>query len=171
MFDLIILDHILAEGEKGLTFLPQLKDVAAHVPIIVISGELDAQDQLQALQGPRAASYVVTKPVDWDELKKRVEIALTECGIGEAIRILHSLERTEKPNPGEQDGRYLARLARQHAILKQLRASGEPANVSRLSREFGVARRTIARDLRELIQRGQLSPVQYPEWDKEAPHD
>jgi CheY-like chemotaxis protein len=168
MFDVIILDHILAEGERGLAFIPPLKAIAAHVPIIVISGELDAQSQLQALQGPRSASFMVTKPVDLDELVKVVEIALTECGMGEALGILQSLERAENIEPGDPDRRYLARLVRQHEMLKRLRASSEPANISELSREFGVARRTIARDLRELIQRGQLTPAHVPEWDQEA---
>jgi CheY-like chemotaxis protein len=168
MFDLVILDHNLAQGEKGVTFIPRLKEAAAHVPIIVISGELDVQGQLRALQGPRSASFVLTKPVDLDELKKMVEIALTECGMGEAVSILYSMERAEKPDAGEPDRRYIARLARQHEILKELRATGGPANVSRLGREFNVARRTIARDLRELVQRGQLKPEHYPEWETDT---
>src|SRR5512136_2374136 len=55
--DLIILDHVLAQGELGLAFLPRLKEAAAHVPIIVISGTLDITAQLKALQGPGAAHY------------------------------------------------------------------------------------------------------------------
>src|SRR5215510_8189359 len=51
--DLIILDHILAEGERGAEFLPRLKETAAHVPIIIISGTLKIQERLAALQGPR----------------------------------------------------------------------------------------------------------------------
>src|ERR1043166_117441 len=47
----IILDHILANGEFGTDFLPRLKDVAAHVPVIVISGTLDIKGKLKALQG------------------------------------------------------------------------------------------------------------------------
>src|SRR5205085_2300487 len=49
--DLILLDHVLSGGEKGTEFLPRLKAVAAHVPIIVISGSLDIRQQLKALQG------------------------------------------------------------------------------------------------------------------------
>src|SRR5688500_9584390 len=49
---LILLDHILSDGEKGAEFLPRLKRVAPHIPIIVISGSLDIQAQLKALQGP-----------------------------------------------------------------------------------------------------------------------
>jgi transcriptional antiterminator len=59
-------------------------------------------------------------------------------------------------------------LARQHDMLKKLRASGQPANVSQFSRDYNVSRRTIARDLRELVQRGQIPPELYPEWDKES---
>jgi CheY-like chemotaxis protein len=38
--DLILLDNILNEGERGLELLPRLKDAAAHVPVIIISGTL-----------------------------------------------------------------------------------------------------------------------------------
>src|SRR5262245_1809047 len=50
--DLIILDNVLAQGELGTAFLPRLKAVAAHVPIIIISGTLDIAGQLRILQGP-----------------------------------------------------------------------------------------------------------------------
>ena len=36
--DVIILDHVLADGELGADFLPRLKDAAAHVPVLLISG-------------------------------------------------------------------------------------------------------------------------------------
>src|SRR3954449_70608 len=53
--DLIILDHVLAEGERGTDFLPRIKAVASHVPIIIISGTLDIEGQLSALSGPLSA--------------------------------------------------------------------------------------------------------------------
>ena len=76
--DLIILDHVLEAGEKGLEFLPRLKAAAAHVPVILISGTLRIREQLAALQGPRAAHYFLEKPVDLDELDRIVE---TDTGI------------------------------------------------------------------------------------------
>jgi len=39
--DIIILDHVLAGGERGADFLPKLKELAAHVPIVIVSGTLD----------------------------------------------------------------------------------------------------------------------------------
>jgi DeoR/GlpR family transcriptional regulator of sugar metabolism len=48
--------------------------------------------------------------------------------------------------------------------LKRLRGSDDRANVSQLSRDFKVSRKTIIRDLRDLIQRNQLDPVVYPDW-------
>jgi len=165
--DLIILDHVLADGERGAEFLPKLKAVAAHVPIIIISGTLDIQGKLKALQGPHSAHYVLEKPVDIDELEKTVEIALTECGLGETIHVLQSLDRAEKLSGEEPDRRFTERLARQHELLKRLRGTDDRSNISQLSRDFKVSRKTIIRDLRELIQRHQLDPAVYPQWKNE----
>jgi DeoR/GlpR family transcriptional regulator of sugar metabolism len=57
------------------------------------------------------------------------------------------------------------RLARQNRLLELLEKSQERPNISALAREFKVARRTIIRDLQELIRRGQLKPEVYPEWE------
>lgn len=162
--DLIILDHILADGELGTEFLPRLKDAAAHVPVIVISGTLDIKDRLKALQGPRAAHYVIEKPVDIDELEATVKTAIDECGMAETVRSLRSLERAERIEDNEPERRFTERLARQTELLKRLRGTTERPNISRLAAEFKVARKTIIRDLQDLIQRGQLDASTYPEW-------
>jgi len=116
--DLIILDNVLSRGERGVEFLPRLKDLVAHVPIIIISGTLDIQSQLQVLQGPRAAHYVIEKPVDLDELEKKVHVALAECGFGETVRALQSLERAEKIE-SKRTGAPFHRAARPPARYRQ----------------------------------------------------
>ncbi len=156
--DLIILDHVLARGELGLAFLPRLKEVAAHVPVIVVSGTLDIAGKLQALQGPLSAHYAIEKPVDIRQLEMTVEKALTECGVGEAVRTLRSLERAELIENGDRERLFTERLARQHDLLKRLRGANRRANLSELAGEFHVDRKTIRRDLRDLVQRGQLHP-------------
>lgn len=166
--DLIILDNILADGERGSELLPRLKLAAAHVPVIMISGTLGIRDQISVLQGPRAAHYVLEKPVDLGELDRTVEIALTECGFAETVAALQSLERAEKIDVSEPDRRFTARLARQHEMIKQLRDSNERPNISGLARDFGVSRKTIIRDLQDLIRRGQLAEEIYPEWKNEV---
>ena len=60
----IILDHILDEGDLGLDYLPELKELLPHVPIMIVSGALEVHEQMSALQGPRRAHYVINKPVD-----------------------------------------------------------------------------------------------------------
>ena len=57
------------------------------------------------------------------------------------------------------------RLTRQAHICDQVAKSHQRPNISALARQFGVARRTIIRDLQELIRRGQLKPEAYPEWE------
>ncbi|MEY4916963.1 MAG: hypothetical protein RL616_876 [Verrucomicrobiota bacterium] len=165
--DLIILDNILDGGEKGVDFLPKLKAVAAHVPVIMISGTLQIREQLAALQGPRSAHYVLQKPVDLDELDRTVEIALTECGLGETVAALQSLERAEKFAASEPDRRFTERLSRQHELIKRLRSGKERPNISELARDFEVSRKTVIRDLQDLIQRGQLPEEIYPEWNQD----
>jgi DNA-binding NtrC family response regulator len=166
--DLVILDNVLDEGETGLDFLPRLKSVAAHVPVIMISGTLQIRQKLAALQGPRSAHYILEKPVDLDELDQTVEIALTECGLGETVAALQSLERAEKIESSEPDRRFTERLARQHELIKQLRGSTARPNISGLSRAFNVSRKTIIRDLQDLIRRGQLPEEIYPEWKQDV---
>ena len=157
--DVIILDHVLAKAEKGTEFLPALKNLAGHVPVILITGTLDIQSQLKALQGPDSAHYLIEKPVDLEELRRVVTQALDECGMAETVRSIRSLERAERIRTNEPERLFAERLARQHEILKKLRhAENEKANVSALAREHRVSRRTIARDLHDLISRGQLDP-------------
>jgi DNA-binding response OmpR family regulator len=154
--DLVILDHVLAAGELGLDFLPKIKAAAAHVPVIVISGTLDVEDRLRALQGPRSAHYFIEKPVKLDVLERTVAEALRECGLGEAVRMLKSLEHAEQIESNDPERRFTERLDRQHQILNLLRAAERPS-VSALARQFSTSRRTIRRDLNALIQRGQIA--------------
>ena len=163
--DAVILDHILAKGDLGLEMLPQLKELLPYVPIIIVSGALEVHQQLEALQGPWRAHYCLTKPVDVPALRRTVEIALAECGEKEAVRQFEALERSHRIDALDLFSRSTDRLARQNRLRERLATRKERPNISALAREFNVARRTIIRDLQELIRRGQLKPEAYPEWE------
>jgi DNA-binding NtrC family response regulator len=169
--DVLILDHILDSGQRGLDFLPQFKELLPHVPIIVVSGALEVRQQLQALQGPRRAHYCLPKPVDVRELRATVATALKECGQSEVVRQFEALERSKRLDAGELLSRSTDRLSRQNRIVEQVSKSTTRPNISGLARQFGVARRTIIRDLQELIRRGQLKPEVYPEWENPLPEE
>jgi DNA-binding NtrC family response regulator len=166
--DLLILDHVLADGELGLDFLPEFKEVLPFVPIIVVSGALEVHQQMRALQGPRRAHYCLPKPVDIHELQRTVQTALAECGQREAVRQFEALERSRRVDALEIFSRSTDRLSRQNRILEIVQASKDRPNISALARQFNVARRTIIRDLQELIRRGQLNPAVYPDWENPA---
>jgi DNA-binding NtrC family response regulator len=168
---LLILDHVLAEGELGLEFLPEFKELLPHVPIIVVSGALEVRQQMAALQGPRRAHYCLPKPVDLRELKRTVATALKECGDTEIVRQFEALERSRRVDALELLSRSTDRLSRQNRILEIIGKSRERPNISALARQFNVARRTIIRDLQEMIRRGQLKPEVYPEWEHPAPEN
>lgn len=90
--------------------------------------------------------------------------ALDECGLDEAVRALRSLERAEKIEHNDPERRFTERLSRQNELLKRLRRTDGKPNITHLAGEFGVSRKTILRDLHDLIQRGQLDESVYPEW-------
>src|SRR5271170_1010225 len=159
--DAVILDHVLADGELGLEFLPELKELLPFVPIIIVSGALEVHQQLDALQGPRRAHYCLTKPVDIHVLKRTVETALKECGEREAVRQFEALERSHRIDALDLFSRSTDRLSRQNQIRELIGRSSQRPNISALARQFRVARRTIIRDLQELIRRGQLKPEVY----------
>jgi len=163
--DLLILDHVLAEGELGLEFLPGFKELLPHVPIIIVSGALEVHQQVAALQGPRRAHYCMTKAVDVHDLKRTVATALKECGEKEAVRQFEALERSHRVDALDLFSRSTDRLSRQTRIRQIIGRSRERPNISALARELKVARRTIIRDLQELIRRGELKPEAYPEWE------
>src|SRR6266550_9353729 len=163
--DVLILDHVLDEGELGLDFLPEFKELLPHVPIVIVSGALEVHQQMEALQGPRRAHYCLTKPVDVHALKRTVETALKECGERETVRQFEALERSHRTDALDLFSRSTDRLARQNRIRELVGKSKERPNISALARQFSVARRTIIRDLQELIRRGQLKPEVYPEWE------
>ena len=94
-----------------------------------------------------------------------VETALHECGETEVIRQFEALERSRRIDAQELFSRSTDRLARQNRLRDGLAKSKERPNISALARQFGVARRTIIRDLQELIRRGQLKAEVYPEWE------
>ena len=169
--DVLILDHVLDKGELGLDFLPEIKELLPFVPIIVVSGALEVEEQLKALQGPRRAHYCLTKPVDIRSLKQTVETALEECGEKEVVQQFEALERSHRIDAVDLFSRSTDRLKRQTQIRERLVKTRERPNISALAREFAVARRTIIRDLHELIRRGQLRPEVYPEWENEKDED
>jgi DNA-binding NtrC family response regulator len=164
----VLLDQVLGGGDLGLDWLPELKEALPHVPVIMVSGMLGVREQLEALQGPRRAHYVLGKPVDLEALQRTVETALHECGEVEVVRSFESLERSRRADVEELLSRSTERLARQNELVRLLRDTTERPNISALARRFNVARRTIIRDLHELIRREQLPEELYPKWDTEG---
>ena len=150
-----------------MEFLPELKELLPFVPIVIVSGALEVHQQLEALQGPRRAHYVLTKPVDIHVLKRTIITALKECGEQEAVRQFEALERSHRSDALDLFSRSTDRLSRQTKIRELIGKSKARPNISALARQFNVARRTIIRDLQELIRRGQLKPEVYPNVEHE----
>jgi hypothetical protein len=153
IYEETLADYELVRARNGSEALDQ---IPRHPPNLLI---------LDHMQGPRRAHYCLPKPVDVHELRRTVDTALKECGETEAVRQFEALERARRVDAQELFSRSTDRLNRQNHLREMVRQSTERPNISALARQFGVARRTIIRDLQELIRRGQLPPEIYPEWE------
>jgi DNA-binding NtrC family response regulator len=164
--DVILMDHILGDGQRGADHVHRLKKAAPQVPVVIISGTLGIREQLGALQGGLSADFVLEKPVDIKQLIQTVERARSECGLPAAIQLLQSVEAASTRDEAEPPSRYVDRLKRMQRLQIRLREVNDRPNISGLAREFGVSRRTIIRDVRDLIQLGQFDSELYPEWNR-----
>jgi len=75
------------------------------------------------------------------------------------VRSMRSLERAERLATSERERLFTERLARQYDLLKRLRGATQKPNISQLADDFRVDRRTIRRDLHDLVNRHQRPPV------------
>src|SRR5260370_14198951 len=132
--NLLILDHVLSDGELGLDLLPEFKELLPFVPIVVVSGALEVHQQLDALQGPRRAHYCLTKPVDVHALKRTVDTALKECGELEAVRQFEALERSRRVDALDLYSRSTDRLSRQNKIRDSVAQSMDRPTLSASAR-------------------------------------
>ena len=159
--DLVISDLGLPDGD-GYALMAELRD-AYGLPGIALSGYGTEEDVKRSLTSGFFAH--LTKPVDIHTLRRTVETALRECGEREAVRLFEAVERSHRVDALDLFSRSTDRLARQNRIRELVGKSKQRPNISALARQFNVARRTIIRDLQELIRRGQLKPEVYPEWE------
>ena len=114
--------------------------------------------KLRGTRGSPSREQIVLRPLD---------VSLAECGETEVVRQFEALERSKRLDAQELLSRSTDRLSRQTQIRQLLANSDERPNISALSRQFKVARRTIIRDLQELIRRGELGPEVYPRWQSD----
>ena len=87
------------------------------------------------------------------------------CALEQIDIRTRALERARRSDAQELFSRSTDRLSRQNKICESIGKSTTRPNISAFARDFGVARRTIIRDLQELIRRGELKPEVYPEWE------
>jgi ActR/RegA family two-component response regulator len=81
-YDLLIAD-IRMPGNKDLEFVGRLGDIAKGMPVILVTGYPSLDTAIESIRLPVVA-YLV-KPVDFDELLGRVEIALQYGGAYAAV--------------------------------------------------------------------------------------
>ena len=77
---ILILSDINMPGMSGLELLPKAKAVRPDVPVIMITAYGDDTTRRKALEG--GAETLLTKPIDFLELRGEIDSRLAQAGFG-----------------------------------------------------------------------------------------
>ncbi len=75
---IFIFSDINMPGMTGLQFLPKVKALRPDVPVVMITAYGDEDTRRKASEG--GAVDLVTKPIDFDALRQRIDQRLAEYG-------------------------------------------------------------------------------------------
>ncbi|KMO36513.1 response regulator [Methylobacterium aquaticum] len=73
---ILMLSDINMPGMTGLDLLPKVKALRPDVPVIMITAYGDAETRRRAIEG--GASGLLTKPIDFAELRQRIDQRLAD---------------------------------------------------------------------------------------------
>jgi CheY-like chemotaxis protein len=76
---ILLLSDINMPGMSGLELLPRVKALHPDVPVVMITAYGDAETRARAVEG--GADGVMSKPIDFGELRADIERRLAERGI------------------------------------------------------------------------------------------
>ena len=74
---ILILSDINMPGMTGLDMLPKVKEMRPQVPVIMITAYGDDQTRQQAME--RGAVGLLTKPIDFDLLRREIDIRIGQA--------------------------------------------------------------------------------------------
>ena len=75
---ILILSDVNMPGMTGLEMLPKVKAIRPEVPVIMITAYGDAETRRKALEG--GASGLLTKPIDFMQLREEIDTRLAQAG-------------------------------------------------------------------------------------------
>jgi DNA-binding NtrC family response regulator len=76
---ILIFSDINMPGETGLQLLPKVRALKPGVPVVMITAYGDADTRRRAAEG--GAADLVTKPIDFEILRRRIDQRLAERGL------------------------------------------------------------------------------------------
>ncbi len=142
---LVILD-IRMPGKSGLEGLPEFKQAAPSIPVIMITAFHDMESTIEAMQ--KGAEDYIHKPIDIDELDACVDKALTLPGAGDTLLAASTSQRSANP---------LTMVGRSRGMKEVFKTIGlvakGPATVL-ISGESGTGKELVAR----AIHRSSVHP-------------
>jgi signal transduction histidine kinase/DNA-binding response OmpR family regulator len=150
----LIISDLMMPTMDGLQLLQQLKskDATRHLPVIMLTARIDAQDKLRALR-IGVDDYLI-KPFEEGELLARIENLLTNQEMRRLFVLQQEQPDVALPLMRQVDQDWL----RTFELYVQRHLSDPLLNIPELAEQFAMSESTLLRQLKRLTG---LSPLQY----------
>lgn len=150
----LILSDLMMPVMDGFQLLEKLKsnDLTRHIPVIILTARVEAQDRLKALR--IGVDDYLTKPFEEDELLARIENLVKNQAARQLEIAAGNGPEMHRPMMSQPDREWLETF---ETYVRQHYADGT-LSVPGLAYAFAMSESTLLRQLKRLTG---LSPVQY----------
>jgi DNA-binding NtrC family response regulator len=142
----LVVTDLMLPGTDGFGVLEGARKISPKVGLLMITGHASVESAVDAMK--RGADDYLTKPVNLDELRKRVSAILERCRLSERV------EDLEK-RLGEKFGRLIGRSRRMEALFRQMDLVAAARSNVLIIGESGTGKELVANALHEHSPRAE----------------
>jgi len=148
----LVVTDLMLPGTDGFGVLQGAREISPRVGLLMITGHASVESAVEAMK--RGADDYLTKPINLDELRKRVSTIIEKCRLTELV---DHLER----RLSEKFGRMIGRSKAMEALFRQMDLVAPARSNVLIVGESGTGKELVANALHENSPRasGRFLPI------------
>jgi DNA-binding NtrC family response regulator len=148
----LVVTDLMLPGTDGFGVLEEARKISSKVGLLMITGHASVESAVDAMK--RGADDYLTKPINLDELRKRVSTIIEKCRLSERV------EDLEK-RLGEKFGKLVGRSKAMEALFRQMDLVAPARSNVLITGESGTGKELVANALHDHSPRapGRFLPI------------
>jgi DNA-binding NtrC family response regulator len=148
----LVVTDLMLPGTDGFGVLEAAREISPRIGLLMVTGHASVESAVDAMK--RGADDYLTKPVNLDELRKRVSSIIEKCRLTELVD--HLEQRL-----GEKFGRMIGRSKAMEALFRQMDLVAPARSNVLIVGESGTGKELVANALHEHSPRvaGRFLPI------------